>query len=96
MGRRRGRLPRVGRVVAVAFCLSLVGFLLTGGGKLRRRDDAVILIFAFTFLATAASQSLMLADQDRYVVPFDGFLVLVIAGVVERALCSASKPGFAA
>jgi len=93
---RDGRLLRLWAAAGVAyltwgrtalviiFGLSVVTYLLTGGFRRAGQEQAVVVLFSVGFLSAAICHAVLLAGKERYAVPWDGFQVLVIAGVLDH------------
>ena len=66
------------------FVFSVVAFVWTGGLRMRSAEQVVVTLIVLGVSLTAASHALLLADFDRYAVPWDGFQALVVALVATQ------------
>ncbi len=73
--------------LAAVFGVSLVAFVWGGGLRLRTREELLIAAVTLGVLASAASHSMLLADFDRYAVPWDGCQAMVVMLIAERLVC---------
>ena len=68
-------------VLSLLFVACLVAFSATGGHRLVNPQDGLVTLVGLGTLVSAASHSLLLADFDRYAMPWDGFQMLVVVVV---------------
>jgi len=72
-------------LLSSVFALAVAVLGLTGGLRPTDRAGTALLALTLGLLSAAAAHAVMLADYDRFAMPFDGFQVLVILGVTQRA-----------
>lgn len=70
--------------LTIVFGLSIIVYLVSGGFRLERRDQAAVVLVVVGFLSVAVCHAILLSDKERYAIPWEGLQAFVIVGVGEH------------